>query len=295
MDYRSFIPLITAFLLAFCAFWAASTTRLNLSRSAASRAEQYGAKDQRTFIDKLGDLLADKLGLSLESWKYELKWAQLGGQYLNSDGSPKSVGSVLGQSVLFAGIGIAYIVLFHAFGILYIAMVAVAAYYPYMTLKGRADTGREAVKRGLPESAAMIAAEVNASKSMAEAVEKAASLPGAVGQILKSALEQIRLDGALTFSQSGATGALVRHLGELKFAPLETFANRIDSVNARGTEIPQRMTELARDLAMEYQVTVARSAETLENKLLMPMTIFFFVPFLAAIFIPLMVNLLNTF
>ena len=53
--------------------------------------------------------------------------------------------------------------------------------------------------------------------------------------------------------------------------------------------------ELARDLAMEYQVQVARAAETLDNKLLMPMTIFFFIPFLAAIFIPLMINIFNTF
>ncbi len=294
MDYRSFIPLIAAILLAFCAFWAASTTKLILSRSAESRMDQFAAKDQRGFLDKLGDLLADKLGLSLESWKYELKWAQIGGQYLNSDGSPKSVGSVLGQSVLFAGIGIAYILLFHAFGILYIAMVAVAAYYPYMTLKGRADTARENVKRGLPEAAAMIAAEMNAGGSMSQAVERAASLPGSVGEILTAAVERTRLSGAMMFSQAGATGALVRHLSELKFAPLETFANRMDSVSSRGTEASARMTELARDLAMEYQVAVARAAETLENKLLMPMTIFFFVPFLAAIFIPLMVNLLNT-
>ncbi len=141
----------------------------------------------------------------------------------------------------------------------------------------------------------MIAAEMNAGGSITTAVERAGTLPGSVGQILKSAVERARLDGALLFTQAGATGSLVRQLGELKFPPLETFATRMDAVSARGTEAPQRMTELARDLAMEYQITVARSAETLENKLLMPMTIFFFVPFLAAIFIPLMVNLLNTF
>ena len=77
--------------------------------------------------------------------------------------------------------------------------------------------------------------------------------------------------------------------------PLETFAARMDAVAAHGTEGPKRMNELARDLAMEYQVTVARAAETLDNKLLMPMTIFFFVPFLAAIFIPLMISIFNTF
>ncbi len=295
MDYRSFIPLIAALLLAFCAYWAVKSTKITIGRSAASRLDTFAEKDPPGMIDRLGDFLASNLGLSLESWKYELRWAQIGGQYLTGSGTPKSVGTVLGQSVLFAGIGIAYILLFHAYGILYIAMVAVAAYYPYMTLKGRADTARESVKRSLPEAAAMIAAEMNAGSSIATAVERASTLPGSVGQILKAAVERARLDGALLFTQSGIPGALVRQLGELKFAPLETFATRMDAVAERGTEGPQRMTELARDLAMEYQVTVARAAETLENKLLMPMTIFFFVPFLAAIFIPLMVNLLNTF
>ena len=296
MDYRSFIPLIAAVVLALLAFWAArSMSFIVIGRSATGRIGNYAEKDRRDVIDKLGDFLATRLGLSLESWKYELRWAQIGGQYLNSDGSPKSVGTVLGQSVIFALIGIIYIVLFHAYGILYIAMVAVAAYYPYMTLKGRADTARESVKRGLPEAAAMIAAEMNAGSSITTAIERASTLPGSIGQILLAGVERAHLDGALLFSQSGIPGALVKQLSELKFTPLETFAARMDAVAQRGTEGAQRMTELARDLAMEYQITVARAAETLENKLLMPMTIFFFVPFLAAIFIPLMANLLNTF
>jgi Flp pilus assembly protein TadB len=296
MEYRSFIPLIAAILLALLAFWAAgSMSFIVVGRSAAGRIGNYAEKDRRDMIDRLGDLLATRLGLSLESWKHELSWAQIGGQYLTTDGQLKSVGTVLGQSVLFAAIGIAYIVIFHSYGILYIAMVAVAAYYPYMTLKGRADTARESVKRGLPEAAAMIAAEMNAGGSITTAVERASTLPGSIGQILQTGVERARLDGALLFSQSGIPGALLRQLSELKFAPLETFAARMDAVAERGAEGPQRMTELARDLAVEYQITVARASETLENKLLMPMTIFFFVPFLAAIFIPLMVNLLNTF
>jgi hypothetical protein len=126
-------------------------------------------------------------------------------------------------------------------------------------------------------------------------VERASSLPGPVGQILREAVDRARSEGALLFSQAGATGMIIKHFSELRFTPLETFAARMDAVSERGTEGPKRMNELARDLAMEYQVTVARAAETLDNKLLVPMTIFFFVPFLAAIFIPLMVNIFNTF
>jgi len=295
MDYRNFIPFVAAFLLAFCAFWAARRTKITISRTAASRMDQFAGKDQRDLIDRLGDTLLNRLGLSLESWKHELRWAQIGGKYQTASGQPKNVGTVLGQSVIFALAGIVYIVLFHAYSPLYLLIVALAAYYPYMLLKDRAGTVRESVKRGLPEAAALVAAEMNAGNSLATAVERASTLPGPIGQILQKEIEQAHVDGALLFTQTGIPGALVKQLATLQFAPLEAFATRMDAIAERGAEGPQRMTELARDLAMEYQVTVARAAETLENKLLMPMTVFFFVPFLAAIFLPLVVNLLNTF
>jgi len=295
MDFRTYVPLIASLLLALIAFWIAKHSSFSVERTAASRLSQFANKDQRGLTDRVGDGLISRLGLSLDSWKYQLRWAQLGGYYLTDDGKPKTVGSVLGQSVLFGLIGLAYITLFHAWSLLYWIVVALAAYYPYMTLSGRADTTREAVKRCLPEAAALIAAEMSAGNSITLGVERASTLPGPIGQILQEAVDSCRGEGALLFSQAGAQGAIVRHFTDLKFAPLETFAARMDAVAERGTEGPKRMNELARDLAMEYQVSVARSAETLDNKLLMPMTIFFFVPFLAAIFIPLMISIFTTF
>jgi Flp pilus assembly protein TadB len=295
MDYRSFVPLIAAVMLALITFLVSRRSNFTIQRSAASRLESFASKDQRGLTDRVGDLLVDRLGLRLEAWKHELRWAQIGGHYFTGDGKPRMVGSVLGQSVLFGGLGLIYILLFRAFSPIYLIVAALGAYYPYMTLRSRADTVRDAVKRGLPEAAALVAAEMNAGNSITLAVERASSLPGPAGLLLREAVDRARSDGALLFSQAGAAGVTVSHFAELRFTPLETFAARMDAVAERGTEGPQRMNELARDLAMEYRVTVARAAETLDNKLLMPMTIFFFVPFLAAIFIPLMLNILNTF
>jgi len=295
MNYRAFIPLIAAVVLALITFWVTRRSNFTIQRSAASRIESFADKDRRGMTDRLGDLLVDRLGLSLDSWKHELRWAQIGGHYFTGDGQPRTVGSVLGQSILFGCIGLLYIFLFHAFSPIYLIVVALAAYYPYMTLRGRADTVRDTARRSLPEAAALVAAEMNAGNSITLAVERASSLPGPVGQILRQAVDRSRSEGALLFSQAGAIGVIVRHFAELRFTPLETFAARMDAVAERGTDGPKRMNELARDLAMEYQVQVARAAETLDNKLLMPMTIFFFIPFLAAIFIPLMINIFNTF
>ena len=295
MEIRFYIPLIASVLLALIVFWIARRSNFTIQKSAANRLESFASKDQRGFIDRIGDMLIERLGLRLEAWKHALRWAQIGGHYLTSSSKPKSVGSVLGQSVLFAAIGLVYIVLFHAWSPIFWILVALAAYYPYMALTGRADTVRDSVKRGLPEAAAIVAAEMSAGNSITQGLERASSLPGPIGQILSEAVDRSHTEGTLLFSQAGAEGAIVRHFAELRFVPLETFAARMDSVAARGTEGPKRMNELAHDLAMEYQVAVARSAETLDNKLLMPMTIFFFIPFLAAIFIPLMINIFNTF
>ena len=87
-------------------------------------------------------------------------WAQLGGLY-----EGRTVGSVLGKSVLFGAVGIAYLLIFNALSPAFVIGVAVAAYYPYLQLRGRANDVREMVKRGLPEAAALIAAEMSAGSS----------------------------------------------------------------------------------------------------------------------------------
>src|SRR5450759_1589003 len=109
MDYRSFIPLIAAVALALITFWVSRRSNFTIQRSAASRIESFSDKDRRGITDRIGDLLVDRLGLRLEAWKHELRWAQIGGHYFTGDGQPRTVGSVLGQSLLFGCIGVVYI------------------------------------------------------------------------------------------------------------------------------------------------------------------------------------------
>jgi len=290
MDYRTYILWTAAFLLALITFLVSRKWDFTPKRSAASRLVKQADKDRRGVTDKLGDALVDRLGLSLKSWQFELRWVQIGGHYLG-----KTIGSVLGKCILFAGIGLVYIFLLQAFSPLYFLGVALLAYYPFLTLRTKAGSVRDAVKRMLPETAAMIAAEMSAGGSMDQAVNRAASLPGALGGLLQEVEERARAEGGLVFSREGVPGVMVRHFADLRYSPLETFANRMDTISARGTEGPRRMTDLARDLATEYRVVVAQAAETLDSKLLMPMTVFFFIPFLAAVFIPLLVSLFQVF
>ena len=298
-DYRTYILWIAAFILALIAFLVSRKWDFALKRSAASRLVKHANTDKRDMADRLGDVLVARLGLSLKSWQFELRWAQIGGYYQTKIDKDhiyyKTVGSVMGQCVLFGGIGLVYIILLNAWSPLYLIGAALLAYYPFVTLRGKAGTVRDQVKRMLPEAAALISAEMNANGSLDQSVRRAAELPGALGGLIKEAVKRADDSGRLVFSRQGVEGVMAAHFAELKFSPLETFANRMDTIAAKGTDGPRRMSDLARDLAVQYQVVVAQAAETLDSKLLMPMTVFFFIPFMAAVFIPLMVSVFQVF
>lgn len=262
---------------------------LSFGSSASSRLERFASSDRRGITDRVGDSIMDRLGLSLESWEHELLWAQLGGFY-----EGKTVGSVLGKSILFGLVGIAYLVIFKTFSLMFLAGVGIAAYYPYLQLHGRAGDVRDAVKRSLPEAAALIAAEMSAGSSADTAVSRAVTLPGPLGNLLRQVVQNAQQAGRLIFSRDALDGALVEEFSRYKMPQLEAFARQIDLVASKGAEGPRQMGEVARGLAREYRSDVAKAAETLSNKLLAPISLYIFVPFMLAIFIPLLASVFAT-
>jgi tight adherence protein C len=286
----TFLPFIAAGLIGILCFQFLRSFDFIFGSSATARLERFASTDRRGITDRLGDSIVDRLGFNFEAWKHELAWAQLGGQYAG-----RTVGSVLGRSVLFGSIGIAYLLISNAFSPAFILGVAAAAYYPYLQLRGRADDVRDAIKRGLPEAAALIAAEMSAGGSAETAVGRAASLPGPLGNLLRRVTRSAQQAGRLIFSRDLLDGALVEEFTKYRMPQLEAFARQIDLVATRGAEGPRQMGEVARGLAREYRSDVARSAEQLGNKLLFPISLYIFVPFMLAIFVPLMVSVFEAF
>lgn len=286
----SIVPFLAAGLIGLLFFQFLRGFNFIFGSSATARLERFASTDRRGLTDRVGDSIVDRLGFSFDAWKHELMWAQLGGLY-----EGRTVGSVLGKSVLFGSIGIAYLLIFQALNPAFVIGVAVAAYYPYLQLRGRANDVREAVKRGLPEAAALIAAEMSAGGSAETAVGRAASLPGALGNLLRQVTQNAQQSGRLIFSRDLLDGALVEEFTKYRMPHLEAFARQIDLVATKGAEGPRQMGEVARGLAREYRSDVARSAEQLSNKLLFPISLYIFVPFMLAIFVPLMVSVFESF
>lgn len=252
--------------------------------------ERFATADRRNMADRLGDGIMDRLGFTIESWEHELMWAQLGSFY-----EGKSVGSVLGLSIVYVGAGIAYIFIAKATSPVFFFALAVGAYYPYLQLKGKAGEVRKLVQRGLPEAAALIAAEMAAGSSAETAITRAANLPGPLGRMIRDAVLTAQQAGRLIFSRDMIDGVLVEHFGKYQMTHIEAFARQIDLVASKGAEGPKQMGEVARGLSREYRSEIKSESEKLGNKLLMPMTLYIFIPFMLAIFVPLFASVFQSF
>ena len=287
---QTIIVLATSAIIAAIGYSYFRRIEFSFGTSASARMERFAAADRRNFTDRFGDSLVDRFGLTIEGWEFELMWAQLGGYY-----EGKTVGSVLGASVVYLLGGIIYIMMFQSYSMIYFAAVALIAYYPYMKLKGRGDDVRKMVKRSLPEAAALIAAEMSAGGSAETAVTRAANLPGPLGKMIKDTVAIAQQSGRLIFSRDAIDGVMVEHFSKYRLPDVEAFARQIDLVAEKGTDGPKQMSEVARGLSREYRSDIKTESEKLSNKLLMPMTLYIFVPFMLAIFVPLFASIFQSF
>ena len=285
-----YIPVFSALVIAILAYTFLNGFDFSFGKSAASRVGDFASADRRGVADKLGDGLMDKLGLSSASMELNLLWGKLGGMYKN-----KTVGSVVGQGIIFSGLVFAFMVLSGNFSLTTFGILFLAGYYPIMSLQGDARKVREEVQRTLPETASLIAAEMMAGSSAETSVSRASVLPGSLSRMITDAVEMAQQSGSLLFSRDKIQGVLLGHLRKYQMPQLDAFASQVDLVASRGSDGPAQMAEVVRGLAREYRSEVTKQAEALDGKLLMPITAFFFIPLLAAIFIPLGVSVLQTF
>ena len=93
------------------------------------------------------------------------------------------------------------------------------------------------------------------------------------------------------FSRGANKGMLVEELCKMNLPELSRFAMQLDRVAAKGVDAPRVMISIAKGLAREYKSQVNQTASNMDNELLLPMTLFFFLPFIVSIMLPVMVSL----
>ena len=219
------------------------------------------------------------------SWGSSLYWAKVSGEYTSW-----SVGGMLARGLAAAFLVVLIIVLFRL-PIFTWLMVPFAIFMPYILVNGKANDTRKLVKRLLPETATVIAAEMDAGSTAGQAIGRAGELPGPLGVVINDAVSQARQSERAMFSRGASKGILMEELGKHGLPELSRFAMQLDRVAAKGVDAPRIMVEIARGLAREYKSQIQQTASNMDNELLIPMTLFFFLPFIVSIMVPIMVSI----
>ncbi len=281
---KQFLLIGSAALIALAMYLFAS--QINIEKSAGKRVREMVGSGANSLFDRSGEKLAKKMKSGFFStWKSSLYWAQVSGEYTNW-----SVGGMLARG-LAAAVAVVLIILL--FGLPYYTwlLVPFAVFMPYMLVNGKASETKKLVKRLLPETATVIAAEMDAGSTAGQAVSRAGELPGPLGKVINDAVSQARQSERAMFSRGASKGILMEELGKHELPELSRFAMQLDRVAAKGVDASRIMIEIARGLAREYRSQVQQTASNMDNELLMPMTFFFFLPFIVSILVPVMVSL----
>ena len=258
------------------------TRSITVEKSPAARVRRMVSQGGTSVLDRNGQKLASRLGISLDSWKVMLIFAQIGGSYLGW-----SVGGIFARGVVMAAMVLIAIVVFRLPIIAWL-LAGILFFMPFLQVRAKADKVKKQVGRILPETATVIAAEMDAGSTAGQAVERAAELPGPLGVILSDAVSAARQSNRPMFSHGRSKGILLEKLEEYQLVELNRFAMQLDRVAAKGVDAPRIMIEIARGLAREYRSHVQQTAANMDTALLMPMTLFFFLPFMMVILLPIL-------
>ena len=262
------------------------TGQISLEKSAGKRVREMVDSGANSFFDRGGERITKRMKTDfLGSWKKSLYWAQVNGEY-----SDWTVGGMIARG-LAASIGVALLILLFGLPFYTWAMVPFGLFVPYLLVNGKASDTKKLVKRLLPETATVIAAEMDAGSTAGQAIGRAGELPGPLGVVINDAVSKARQSERAMFSRGASKGVLMEELNQHGMAELSRFAMQLDRVAAKGVDAPRIMIEIARGLAREYRSHIQQTASNMDNELLIPMTLFFFLPFIVSILMPVMVSL----
>lgn len=246
-------------------------SQFTFEKSAGKRVREMVGTGANTLFDRSGEKLTKKIKSGfLESWKTSLYWAQINGDYMTW-----TVGGMLARG-LAASVAVTLLILL--FGLPYYSwlLVPFGLIMPYMLVNSKATETKKLVKRLLPETATVIAAEMDAGSTAGQAIGRAGELPGPLGAVISDAVSQSRQSERAMFSRGVNKGVLMEELNKHGLPELSRFSMQLDRVAAKGVDAPRIMIEIARGLAREYKSQIQQTASNMDNELLIPMTLFFF-------------------
>jgi len=242
--------------------------------------------EQPSLSDRAGAAIAGQLPVSLKTWEGHLRWAQRGGEY-----EGRTVEQIIFMSALFGALGILFPLLIPApvaWGVPLILLVL-----PFSRLRSAAKKMRVRAEQAVPEMAALISAEAAAGVSPEEALMQASKMPGPLAGLVREAAAQAAYLGIPVFSHEKRKGSLREAFEGSGISALRAFGVQLDVAASKGVDVAQRMSEISSSLAAEYRQRLMRKAEKLDTGMTVAVALFYFVPMMALILVPLLIEAVN--
>ena len=288
--YQQIVIVIAGVFFAFIVWYLASQIKFTRSK-AERRMRKYLEEDEVSFFDKWGDKYLSRFNVM--AIDHNLKWAKRSGKFQSWTAS-----GILMRCVIYGLAG--YFVFVQNFGISIttLAITLGAAIFPFIQVRGEAESVQKQVSRMLPEVATLIAVEMRAGSSMDTALSRVSEMPTTIGRLFREALaEQSRTNRPL-WSSGTTIGVFLDYMNKEAVSgmpQLRRFAKQLDRVSGKGVDSPQVIAKVAESFSREYKARITKAAATLDTKLVFPTMIFFFLPFLLAIGLPLFMSVLSAF
>lgn len=212
----------------------------------------------------------------------QLYWAQLGGKW--------GGWSVTEVVALHIAAGLAGAVLGLALAPRDLAMViAVTLAGPFLlnlfSLRSPARRVQRQVQAELPELVALLAAEVAAGTTLAEALARLSRGSGQGAAWIRRALTGAV--GDALFTQQGHAGALLREAQASGDDDLIALAINLDKIKQRETGTQELLSQTARSTAARYVSEAHIRAEKVGSEIILPMVAFFFLPYVVVLLLVL--------
>jgi Flp pilus assembly protein TadB len=146
--------------------------------------------------------------------------------------------------------------------------------YPAMSMAGAARRVRRQFVAQLPEFVQLVSAQMSANVSMEEALRRTARAQSLVGKWMRGVLQMAQ--GRELIEQ------MQREARESQLPELIGMAVQLEFIR-RGTAQHELMGQLASSIAGDYIGNAEQRAEKVGSELVIPMVIFYFLPFLLTI------------
>ncbi|HPL30465.1 MAG TPA: type II secretion system F family protein [Anaerolineae bacterium] len=210
----------------------------------------------------------------------QLYWAQRSGAWLGWD-------EVSFTGLRLAGATLGLLLMAPSSPAMAVAGVVLGGWLPGLLLAGRARRGERAFRRELPHLAHLLAMLVASGLSVAQALERIAAQPGLASGWFAEGLAQARGQRPLE--------VLLRRAQETGIAELANLIAQLGELERTGTGVEAVLEGLATDMSTAYRAEVLRRAKAIGSQLILPILVFYLLPYLVAIGAPMAASILGLF